>query len=118
MRIPFVHEILLRLQDGADPRGPGAAVTAGLCGHWEHEGPCRWPHLSAISDRAGNDVTLRVLFVAELEDERDVRSRIVGAVRRGRIEGAPRPSAWTVLRERRDELRPEEAPQAERLVAR
>ncbi len=118
MRVPFVHEVLLRLQDGADPRGPGAAVTVGLCGHWEHEGPCRWPHLAAASDRTGDDVTLRVLFVAEPADELHVRSRIVEALRRGRVEGAPRPSAWTMLRERRDELRPREAAQAEHLGTR
>ncbi len=116
MRVSFVHEVVLRLQHGADPRGPGAAVTVGLCGHWEHDGPCRWPHLATVSGRTGDDLTLRVLFVAEPEDEPEVRSRIVEASRRGRVEGAPQPSAWTVLRERGDALRPDEAADGARLA--
>ena len=40
----FVHEAAIELADGADPRAPGGAITVALCGHWEHEPPCRWPH--------------------------------------------------------------------------
>ena len=25
----------------------GGAVTTALCGHWEHDGPCRWPHFTS-----------------------------------------------------------------------
>jgi hypothetical protein len=70
-----------------------------------------------ISGRSGNDLTLRVLFAAEPEDEAEVRSRIVHALRRGRVDGAPRPTAWTLLSERPDDLRPDEAEQARHLVA-
>ena len=118
MRFPFVHEAALRLHDEADPQAPGAAVTVALCGHWEHEGPCRWPHFSAVSERTGNDVTLRVLFVADPADERDVRTRIVRALQHGRLEGGPRPSAWIMLRENSAELRRDELPQAEHLADR
>ena len=40
-RRSFVHEADLWLAGGVDPAAVGAAVTAALCGHWEHEGPCR-----------------------------------------------------------------------------
>jgi hypothetical protein len=58
-----------------------------------------------------------VLFTIEPEDEAEVRSRIVHALRRGRVDGAPRPTAWTVLSERRDDPRPDEAVQARHLGA-
>ena len=48
-RETFVHEAELRLNEGADDHKPGAAVTVALCGHWEHEGPCRWPHNNALA---------------------------------------------------------------------
>lgn len=38
----LVHRVLL--DAGGDPRALGGAVTAALCGHWEHDGRCRWPH--------------------------------------------------------------------------
>ena len=40
----YAHEGSLELADGADDRAPGAAVTVSLCGHWDHEGDCRWRH--------------------------------------------------------------------------
>jgi hypothetical protein len=116
MRLAFVHEAVLRLEPGADPRGPGGAVTVELCGHWRHEGSCRWPHLTTVHERSGDDVTVRVLFAAEPGDEPEVRSRIAGALHRGRVDGAPAPSAWTVLGEEHAELRAEEVEKAERLA--
>lgn len=118
MRLAFVHEAVLRLEDGADARGPGGAVTVGLCGHWRHDGPCRWPHFATVSGREEHEMTLRVLFVAEPEDEPAVRTRIVDALRRGRVDGAPRPSAWIMLRDGSDALRPEEAAHAKHLAGR
>ncbi len=117
MRRAFVHQASLRLDPGADPRAPGAAVTVALCGHWEHEGPCRWPHLATIAGRSGDELSLRVLFAADPEDEPEARRRIVRALRRGIVEGAPRPSRWTVLAERRCDLRSDEAEAAARLTA-
>lgn len=38
----------LYLENGADTRAPGGAVTCALCGHWDHEGACRWPHFNQI----------------------------------------------------------------------
>jgi hypothetical protein len=118
MRLAFVHEAVLRLEPGADPRGPGGAVTVELCGHWDHAGPCRWPHLTTVSARSGDEVTVRVLFGAEPEEEREVRERIAQALRRGGVDGSPAPSGWIVLREGCDELRAEEGATAESLARR
>ena len=40
----FAHEAQARLAPGSDAAAVGAAITSGLCGTWEHDGPCRWPH--------------------------------------------------------------------------
>lgn len=45
-----MHRAELILDDEADERAPGGAVTVALCGHWDHEGPCQWPHNNAIDD--------------------------------------------------------------------
>ena len=45
----FVHEATVELADGADPRAIGGAITVALCGHWDHQPPCRWPHHTDIS---------------------------------------------------------------------
>jgi hypothetical protein len=71
----FVHEATLELQRGADPRSVGAEVTRTLCGHWKHEGPCRWPHNNDIDSRPTSAV-FRTIFVSAPEDETDVRGRI------------------------------------------
>ena len=38
---PYVTWARLALAPGTDPAAVGAAVTTELCGHWEHEPPCR-----------------------------------------------------------------------------
>jgi hypothetical protein len=47
MDFPYVYETTVHLGDGGDARAVGGAVTVALCGHWEHAGPCRWPHHTA-----------------------------------------------------------------------
>jgi pyrimidine deaminase RibD-like protein len=79
-----VVEAELELSDGLDPAAVGAAVTVELCGHWEHEGPCRWPHNSAI-----DGARFRTLFVAVDDEAAAVRERIASALR-----GA---GAWRVV---------------------
>ena len=78
-RQAFALEAELELHEGTDPRAPGGAVTVALCGSWNHEGPCRWPHHSAIDGAAGS-VRLRTVFAVVADDERDVRARIVAAL--------------------------------------
>jgi len=70
----------LELQAGTDPRAPGGAVTVELCGHWEHDGPCRWPHTSRI-DTDSTPARLRTVVVVSDEDRADVLRRIEVALR-------------------------------------
>lgn len=75
-RHAYVHEATIAFRADVDPRAVGAAVTVALCGHWEHEGPCRWPHNNEITgDR------FRTLFACEAGDEPEVRAKVVGALR-------------------------------------
>jgi hypothetical protein len=82
-RKAFVHRADLVLNEGVDPAEPGAAVTVALCGHWEHEGPCRWPHNNEI-DAAGERASFRTVFAADPSEEDAVRARIDEALRTGR----------------------------------
>lgn len=106
-REAYVHEAELRLDEGIDPAVPGAAVTTALCGHWEHDGPCRWPHNNDI--RVGEDSAwFRTLFVASPADEPDVRERIDRILRT-----AP---GWSVLRIGPRPVASEEEPLAQSLA--
>jgi hypothetical protein len=85
----YAHTATLRLGTGVDPRAVGAAVTVELCGHWEHEGDCRWPHLSEIAP--GDPAAFRTVFVADLDEAGHVRARISSALRAA--------AGWTVLKD-------------------
>jgi hypothetical protein len=76
-------------------------VTVELCGHWEHDGACRWPHNSANIGPA-----FRTIFVASDEDEPEVRTRIESVLR-----------PWIVGDPVGRSLLPEEEELAERLLA-
>ena len=106
-RVAFVHEAELELGDGTDPAAVGAAVTAALCGHWEHDGPCRWPHNSHI-ELVDSCATFRTLFVAPATDETLVRERIERSLREE--------TGWVVRRTRARSVSPAEAPLAGRLA--
>ena len=83
----FVHEAELTLAPGGDERAPGGAVTVALCGSWEHEGPCRWPHHTEI-ERDGERVVLRTVFAVPSAEEGRVRDLIARALMQG--------ADWTV----------------------
>jgi hypothetical protein len=102
----FVHEGDLELPDTTDRAAIGAAVTTALCGHWEHEGPCRWPHNNAIHGR-GSTFLFRTLFIAPRADEAHVRGRIDRALRSG--------DGWRLLESRAREVAPNEEELALRL---
>jgi hypothetical protein len=87
-RTAHVHAASIRLVEGTNPAQVGAAVTVELCGHWEHEGPCRWPHNNAIEDVAPV-AAFRTVFVAAEGDVAAVHARIDRALRSS--------SEWTVL---------------------
>jgi hypothetical protein len=82
----FVQCADVVLEAGADPAAPGGAVTVALCGSWDHAGACRWPHqTSAVwDDRRGQ---VRVVFVAEEEEESRVRALIDEALAGGECVG-------------------------------
>jgi hypothetical protein len=115
MRRAFVHEASLELEPGADERAAGAAVTVALCGHWDHAGACRWPHLNTVA-RSDAVLVLRVVFAADPSDELEVRARIEGAVRCGMLDGPDGRSRWTLRATGPAELLDEERAVAERLV--
>ena len=71
----LVHAAMLDLEECTDPRAPGGAVTVALCGHWEHEGTCRWPHHTSVSDD-GRERVARIVFVATPSEVAEVRQRI------------------------------------------
>jgi hypothetical protein len=83
---PYVVEATIRFRADADVRAPGGLVTIALCGHWDHDGPCRWPHRTeADEDR------LRVLYVAQPDEQYLVQALIEGALH-------TTGTAWTVDR--------------------
>jgi hypothetical protein len=72
----FVVEAEVALRDGVDPAAVGGAVTAALCGSWDHEGPCRWPHNNAIDGGR-----FRTVVVAPEDEAEAVRERIDAGLR-------------------------------------
>jgi len=106
MRQPFAHDAVIALAPDADIAAPGGAVTAELCGHWEHPPPCPLaPHHTA-AQRRGDQVHLRILFATEPEREAEVRARIGRAL-----------AAWEVRSSAAGVVRQDERAHAGRLVA-
>lgn len=94
------------MDPGADARAPGGAVTAALCGHWEHEGPCRWPHNNSI-DLSGDPAQFRTVFVSPTVELDELRARIESALTSGK--------GWTVGSAALGSLRDDERAVGERL---
>src|SRR5262245_49516577 len=67
----YVHQAEVLLAEGTDAAAVGATVTVALCGHWDHDGPCRWPHHNQV-----DGALFRTVFIATPEDEPEVRRRI------------------------------------------
>lgn len=97
-RRTFVHEATLEPAAESNLDAIGAAVTAGLCGHWQHEPPCRWPHNNAVEPAEPGRARFRTVFVAAAEDEVEVRARIDGALRRGELTSDEGSATWRVVR--------------------
>jgi hypothetical protein len=81
-RQAYAHQVDLVLDAGADPAAPGGAVTVALCGSWDHEGACRWPHHNEI-DTGPELARLRTIFVADPSEAEQIRGVIEGALRAG-----------------------------------
>ena len=100
-------DVELQLAPGTDPRAPGGAVTVALCGHWEHDGACRWPHNNRLDDST-TPVRLRTVAIVDDESMTEVETRIDTGLR-----ADPR---WTVLSLRVGEIADGERALAERLA--
>jgi hypothetical protein len=106
----FGHEQVCRVHAlEGDPAALGGAVTTELCGHWEHDGPCRWPHhTSTMETDADTDtdttetdtddrraIVVRVRFSAPPQEVAEVRRRIAVALERGELVGPDgRTTTW------------------------
>jgi hypothetical protein len=99
-------DIELALQPGTDPRAPGGEVTRELCGHWEHEGPCRWPHNSSLAS-ATMPARLRTVVVVPDAERDEIVGRIEAALRNDR--------RWTVVSFSTGPVRADEQALANRL---
>ena len=115
-RTAFVHAAIIAIQPGGDPAAVGAAITVELCGHWEHDGPCRWPHNTATTPRADGHVDVRTVFAAPAGDETPIRDRIRGAIHSGQLDGPNGHTAWAVVEDRPASLDPPERDLALRLA--
>ncbi|PMR59523.1 hypothetical protein C1A38_18845 [Verrucosispora sp. ts21] len=117
MRQAFVHEAVLVLEPDGDIRAPGAAITVGLCGHWDHQPPCPLAAHHTQTERVGDLVHLRTLFAAEPDAEDLVRQRINDTLSRGELLGPDETvTRWRLRSSGPSEVTPEEADHAERLT--
>ena len=90
----FVQEATVDLADGADPRAVGGAITVALCGHWDHEPPCHWPHHTDIAVPAKTTWCGRFPWIWPRARG---RGKIVAALKSGEQAGPDgRVSRWTV----------------------
>ena len=87
-QIAFALDALISLVHDADSAAPGAEVTVALCGHWEHEGRCRWPHNTRI-DASSPSAHMRTVVVAPRVDRDAIAGRVEDALRRD--------TRWSVL---------------------
>jgi len=117
-REAFVHDAVVTMPSGADPAALGGAITAALCGHWDHEPPCPLaPHYVA-NFPAGETVTLRVLFATEPANEQRVRSLIGEALAAEQLTGPDGGVAtWRLRSASPGTIRPDEQDHAAELVA-
>ena len=86
MKRSFVQCAEVLLESDAEAAAPGGAVTVALCGHWDHAGPCRWPHETSVT-WDGRQGKVRVVFVADEEEEQQVRESIARALTGGECVG-------------------------------
>lgn len=117
-RVPVVQIATLSLAAGPDDAAAGAAVTAALSGHWEHDGPCRWPHHTSgrRPDGDGSDrLEIRVVALTEASEVDAVRASVVAALGAGRLEGPDGSVSWEVVATGPGELVGDEVELADRL---
>ena len=117
VREAFAHDAVLTMEPGGDEHAPGAAITVALCGNWKHEPPCPLAPHHTSAHRSGSEVTLRLLFAAEPQDEERVRELVDEALARGwgdGPDGARTP--WRLVHAGPSDLRIGEEEHARRLI--
>lgn len=84
----LVPEATVVVVGGADPRAVGGAiaVAVALCGLWEREPPCRWPHHTDVSVTGGWH-EVRAGSTADPVGEPIVRQENVAALESGQQAG-------------------------------
>jgi hypothetical protein len=94
----FAHTQVCRVTHLAgDVAALGGAVTVGLCGHWEHDGACRWPHHTGTRAE-GDTVVVTVRFDAPDPEVRHVRGLVEAALAAGALTGPKGDlTTWTLL---------------------
>ena len=93
-RATYVHEATIESHPGSNVHAIGAAVTVELCGHWEHQPPCRWPHHTAAEEIRPGRVLTRTVVVAGIESQ-EAERRVRAALAAGSapwVEGS-----WSML---------------------
>lgn len=116
MRQAYAHSVTVAIDPGGDERAPGGAITVALCGRWDHEPPCPLaPHHIAIS-HDGGELTVRVLFVADPENEHEVRTRLDAALATGVLDGPDGITRWTLRASGPATVRDAEREHAARLI--
>lgn len=116
-RQAYAHDAVVTMQPGGSPNALGGAITVALCGHWDHEPPCRLaPHyVTALPD--GENVTLRILFATEPANERRVRALIGEALAVGQLTGPDGGvTTWQLSSAAPGNVRPEEEDHAAGLI--
>lgn len=118
MRQAYVHEAVVVLGPDGDPAAPGGAITAELCGRWDHPPPCPFaPHHVDATPEDGT-VRVRVLFATEPADEPRARAGIERALAAGHATGPDGSTfSWTLRACGPGDVRPDETAQAALLVA-
>jgi hypothetical protein len=81
----FTHCAKVEVVDG-DTRAIGGAVTVALCGHRDHPGSCRWPHLTTL-EPVGLMFAVTVAYTCADEERSHVESLIAGAIASGTLTG-------------------------------
>ncbi|GAA5049771.1 hypothetical protein HNP84_004203 [Thermocatellispora tengchongensis] len=117
MRKAFAHDAVVALEPHGDPRAPGAAITAALCGHWDHEPPCPIAPHHTSADHNGHELSLHVLFAADPAMEPEVRRRIETALAHSTLEGPDGlVTRWRLLHAHPARVHDDESHHAERLI--
>ena len=97
--LPHQSTHLIHLSPGSDERAPGGAVTVELCGHWDHDGSCRWPHHTSIEADAPDNHLVTVDFAAPEDEVPLVRQKIRNALEGGGLTGPDGvESKWSLLK--------------------